>query len=117
VRPVARDLQPVVERVVTQCFASGSNRADDFGYRATLWHQRGEVEAGANLLAHLHEDETEPVVAIAGATWTDTVLLFASRKRLTLADAPEVVVATVAVDKLGVLGVKQLFAQNRPGEL
>ena len=63
-----------------------------------------------DLLAYLHEDETEPVAAIAGATWTDTVLLFASRKRLTLANAPEVVVASVAVDELGVLGVQQLFA-------
>jgi hypothetical protein len=35
------------------------------------------VKAAANLLAYLHEDETEPVAA-AGTTWADTVLLFAS---------------------------------------
>ena len=60
--------------------ASGSNSAGDFSRGAALRDQRGEVQAGLDLLAYLHEDETEPVAAIAGATWTDTVLLFASRK-------------------------------------
>ena len=40
----------------------------DFGRWATLWNQRGEVEAAANLLTHLHEDEAELVAAIAGTT-------------------------------------------------
>jgi hypothetical protein len=38
------------------------------------------VQAGSDLLADLHEDEPEPVAAVAGTTWTDAIFLFASRK-------------------------------------
>ena len=75
------------------------------------------MAAGVALLAHLHEDETEPVAAVSGAARTDTVLLLAGRKRLAQADSPEVVVAGIAVDELGVLDGEQLLAQEWPGEL
>ena len=68
-------------------------------------------------MAYLHEDETEPIAAVSGAARTDAVLLLAGRKRLSQVDSPEVVVAGIAVDELGVLEGEQLLAQEWPGEL
>jgi len=62
------------------CAASGSNSAGDFSRGAALRDQRGEVQAGSDLLAYLREDEPEPVAAVAGTTWTNAIFLFASRK-------------------------------------
>ena len=65
-----------------------------------------------NLLAHLHEDQAEPVAAVSSAARTDPVLLFAGRKRLAQADSPEVVMEGIAMEELGVLGGQQLLAQE-----
>jgi len=77
----------------------------------------GKVEAGVNLLAHLHEDQAKPVAAVSSAARTNPVLLFTGRKRLAQADSPDVVVEGIAMEELGVIGGQQLLAQDRPREL
>ena len=97
---------------------SNSRRAGNIGCVGSApGYDWGKVEAGVNLLAHLHEDQAKPVAAVSSAARTTPVLLFTGRKRLAQADSPDVVVEGIAMEELGVIGGQQLLAQDRPREL